>query len=234
MSARLADDELLITRTFDAPASVVFSLWSSPKHMKRWMGPQEFTCPEAEIDFRVGGAYRAMINPPSTAKTGSAACIARSFLTGGSSSLSRGTTRARPQASRRSSRSISKSATAGRSRSSTRDPSGASSAATASRWLERGFRQARHLRQENRKGAQRMITISAFKWVPEFAQGQVRDLRARWALEEAGLPLQDAPSRKGRSGQSGVSRAAALRAGADPRRRRLRPLRIRSHRALCR
>src|SRR5215469_6443910 len=33
-----------------------------------------------------------------------------------------------------------------------------------------------------------MITISAFKSVPEFAQGQVRDLRARWALEEAGLP----------------------------------------------
>lgn len=33
-----------------------------------------------------------------------------------------------------------------------------------------------------------MITISAFRWVPEFARGQVRDLRARWALEEAGLP----------------------------------------------
>ncbi|HEX3423141.1 MAG TPA: glutathione S-transferase N-terminal domain-containing protein, partial [Sphingomicrobium sp.] len=39
-----------------------------------------------------------------------------------------------------------------------------------------------------------MITISAFKWDPEagplppgMAQGQVRDLRARWALEEAGL-----------------------------------------------
>jgi glutathione S-transferase len=32
-----------------------------------------------------------------------------------------------------------------------------------------------------------MITISAFKWVPGFAEGQVRDLRARWALEEAGL-----------------------------------------------
>ena len=32
-----------------------------------------------------------------------------------------------------------------------------------------------------------MITISAFRWVPEFARGQVRDLRARWALEEAGL-----------------------------------------------
>lgn len=32
------------------------------------------------------------------------------------------------------------------------------------------------------------ITISAFKWVPPFAQGLVRDLRVRWALEEAGLP----------------------------------------------
>src|SRR4051812_36730463 len=29
--------------------------------------------------------------------------------------------------------------------------------------------------------------ITAFRWVPEFAQGVVRDLRARWALEEAGL-----------------------------------------------
>lgn len=33
-----------------------------------------------------------------------------------------------------------------------------------------------------------MITISAFKWVPDFARGQVRDLRVRWALQEAGLP----------------------------------------------
>ena len=31
-----------------------------------------------------------------------------------------------------------------------------------------------------------MITISAFHWVPPFAQGLVRDLRVRWALEEAG------------------------------------------------
>ena len=33
-----------------------------------------------------------------------------------------------------------------------------------------------------------MITITAFRWVPDFAKGVVRDLRARWALEEAGLP----------------------------------------------
>ena len=31
------------------------------------------------------------------------------------------------------------------------------------------------------------VTISAFDWVPDFARGQVRDLRVRWALEEAGI-----------------------------------------------
>ena len=61
MTARLADDELLISRTFDAPAALLFDLWSKPEHMKRWMGPEGFECPEAEIDFRVGGAYRGMI-----------------------------------------------------------------------------------------------------------------------------------------------------------------------------
>jgi glutathione S-transferase len=35
-----------------------------------------------------------------------------------------------------------------------------------------------------------MITVTAFKWVPPFARGLVRDLRVRWALEEAGLPYQ--------------------------------------------
>jgi uncharacterized protein YndB with AHSA1/START domain len=58
---RPADDELIITRTFDAPASVLFALWSQPEHLKRWMGPSQFACPVAEIDFRIGGAYRAMI-----------------------------------------------------------------------------------------------------------------------------------------------------------------------------
>ena len=35
-----------------------------------------------------------------------------------------------------------------------------------------------------------MITITGFKWVPDFAKGLVRDLRVRWACEEAGLPYQ--------------------------------------------
>src|SRR5438445_13177242 len=49
-------------------------------------------------------------------------------------------------------------------------------------------RTSRRLARQPLQRSARMITISAFKWVPDFAQGQVRDLRARWALEEAGLP----------------------------------------------
>jgi len=36
-----------------------------------------------------------------------------------------------------------------------------------------------------------MIRVSAHRWVPPFAQGLVRDLRVRWALEEAGLPYEE-------------------------------------------
>ena len=32
--------------------------------------------------------------------------------------------------------------------------------------------------------------VTAFRWVPSFAQGYVRDLRVRWALEEAGIPYE--------------------------------------------
>jgi len=36
-----------------------------------------------------------------------------------------------------------------------------------------------------------MIRVSAFRWVPPFARGLVRDLRVRWALQEAGLPYEE-------------------------------------------
>ena len=58
MSAKLADDELLISRTFDAPASLMFELWTDPAHFKNWMGPGSYECQHAEMDLRVGGAYR--------------------------------------------------------------------------------------------------------------------------------------------------------------------------------
>lgn len=36
-----------------------------------------------------------------------------------------------------------------------------------------------------------MIEVTAFAWVPPFAEGLVRDLRVRWALEEAGIPYEE-------------------------------------------
>lgn len=36
-----------------------------------------------------------------------------------------------------------------------------------------------------------MIKVSAFRWVPPFVQGLVRDLRVRWALEEAGIAYEE-------------------------------------------
>jgi uncharacterized protein YndB with AHSA1/START domain len=60
-TAKTADTELLITRTFDAPASLVFSIWESREHMQRWLGPKGFTCTSLAMDFRAGGSWRACI-----------------------------------------------------------------------------------------------------------------------------------------------------------------------------
>jgi uncharacterized protein YndB with AHSA1/START domain len=60
-SRKMADDELLIIRTFDAPVSLVFRIWESREHMIRWLGPKNFTCTALELDFRAGGAWRACI-----------------------------------------------------------------------------------------------------------------------------------------------------------------------------
>lgn len=52
------DRELTITRIFDAPRELVFAAWTKPEHLKRWFAPGNFTVPECEMDFRVGGKYR--------------------------------------------------------------------------------------------------------------------------------------------------------------------------------
>lgn len=59
--ARGGSHELTITRTFDAPVALVFSIWREREHMMRWLGPAGFTCTYLEMDFRPGGAWRACI-----------------------------------------------------------------------------------------------------------------------------------------------------------------------------
>ena len=46
---------IVITRVFDASVAEVWKAWSDPEYVKQWWGPTGFTCPVAEIDFRVGG-----------------------------------------------------------------------------------------------------------------------------------------------------------------------------------
>src|ERR1700761_6761253 len=57
---RTSDRELVVTRTFNAPAHIVFDAWTRPELLKRWWAPKSFgvTLFECESDLRVGGQYR--------------------------------------------------------------------------------------------------------------------------------------------------------------------------------
>jgi uncharacterized protein YndB with AHSA1/START domain len=59
-----ADLELVITRIFDAPRSLVFKAWTKPERVARWWGPQGFTTRYCEMDIRPGGAYRFCMRSP--------------------------------------------------------------------------------------------------------------------------------------------------------------------------
>ena len=52
--------ELVITRTFNAPARIVFEAWTKPDLFKRWWAPKSAAVPllSCEMDVRVGGRYR--------------------------------------------------------------------------------------------------------------------------------------------------------------------------------
>ncbi len=61
---KLADRELVITRVFDAPRSLVFKAWTEPERIKQWWGPRGFTTLSCEIDRRPGGAWRVRSQSP--------------------------------------------------------------------------------------------------------------------------------------------------------------------------
>ena len=57
---RKSDRELVVTRTFDAPVSIVFEAWTMPELFMRWWAPKSFGVPllSCEMDVRTGGGYR--------------------------------------------------------------------------------------------------------------------------------------------------------------------------------
>jgi uncharacterized protein YndB with AHSA1/START domain len=52
------DEQLLITREFDAPKHLVYKAWTTPELVKRWWSGERGEMTLAEIDLRVGGMWR--------------------------------------------------------------------------------------------------------------------------------------------------------------------------------
>jgi uncharacterized protein YndB with AHSA1/START domain len=57
---RKSDLELVVTRTFDGPARLVWEAWTRPELFKRWWGPKStgVSLLSCALDIRVGGSYR--------------------------------------------------------------------------------------------------------------------------------------------------------------------------------
>jgi uncharacterized protein YndB with AHSA1/START domain len=67
---RKSERELVVTRTFNGPARIVFEAWTKPELLKRWWAPKSFglsflTC---EADVRTGGTYRFVFGHASSEK----------------------------------------------------------------------------------------------------------------------------------------------------------------------
>lgn len=63
---RKSDRELVVTRSFDAPARLVFEAWARPELFKRWWVPQSMgmVLHACEMDVRTGGGYRLTFRHP--------------------------------------------------------------------------------------------------------------------------------------------------------------------------
>src|SRR5690242_13617669 len=63
---RRSDREVVVTRTFDAPARIVFKAWTTPELLMKWWTPASFgiTFISCEADVRTGGTYRFVMGHP--------------------------------------------------------------------------------------------------------------------------------------------------------------------------
>src|SRR3972149_3383951 len=61
---RKSERELVVTRTFDGPARLVFEAWTRPELFKQWWVPKSMgmSLLSCEMDFRVGGGYRLVFD----------------------------------------------------------------------------------------------------------------------------------------------------------------------------
>jgi uncharacterized protein YndB with AHSA1/START domain len=65
-----SDREVLLTRTFDAPRELVWEAFTRPELLKRWFGPRGWSLVVCEVDLRVGGGWRFIMQGPEGQKMG--------------------------------------------------------------------------------------------------------------------------------------------------------------------
>jgi uncharacterized protein YndB with AHSA1/START domain len=67
--ARTSEREVVVTRTFNAPARIVFEAWTTPELFRRWWVPASMgmVLRSCEMDVRVGGKYRLEFEPDAVA-----------------------------------------------------------------------------------------------------------------------------------------------------------------------
>ena len=57
-----SDREIVITRTFEAPAPRIFEMWTKAEHVARWWGPKGYTTTIDRMDARPGGEFRLLMH----------------------------------------------------------------------------------------------------------------------------------------------------------------------------
>jgi uncharacterized protein YndB with AHSA1/START domain len=62
--APIADRQLTLTRTIDAPAEKLFRCWTEPALVKQWFAPAPWTTPDAKLDVRPGGSSLVVMRSP--------------------------------------------------------------------------------------------------------------------------------------------------------------------------
>ena len=57
-------EPLVVVKTLRASRERVFQAWATAESVKRWFAPAGCACPEAEVDFRVGGVFNVVLEVP--------------------------------------------------------------------------------------------------------------------------------------------------------------------------
>ncbi len=184
-----SEREMTATRVVDAPRSLVWDASTSPDHVPHWMlGPSGWTMPTCEIDLRPGGAWHfGWVGPDGATmemrgryrEVAPPERLVHTESWGGDWPETRNT--------------LVLTEEGGRTRitCTVTYPSREARDAALGTGMKDGWsasydRLDAYLRASAKEAS--LINCYAFASVPPFARGLVRDLRVRWALEEAGLP----------------------------------------------